>query len=204
MRFAINLLPLLQAATSLRRVITVLAGTKEGSIDTGSIGITSVVNIRGHGASMVTLLLEELARQAPQVSFIHAYPGFVKSRISRGNRFMAAVGAISSTLAPWTVISTIESGERSLFLMTSARFPPSQGDAAVPLEGKVATAKGADTHVGSGVYTIDENCDSAPSKVEKLLARLRRDGLAQESWNYIESDFKRITATVVMEDIAQL
>ncbi|KAJ4286909.1 hypothetical protein N0V88_007854 [Collariella sp. IMI 366227] len=68
-RLIANLLPLLQKATSLRRVVTVFGGTKEGPITTDDLpgrGLAALP-LRGHTASMMTLALESLALEAPDV-----------------------------------------------------------------------------------------------------------------------------------------
>jgi hypothetical protein len=63
-RFIENLLPLLQNANSLRRVVNVLAATKEGNVNTNNWTALS----RGHVTSMATLSIEMLAKMAPKVS----------------------------------------------------------------------------------------------------------------------------------------
>jgi hypothetical protein len=85
MRFVVNLLPLLSQATSLRRVVAVLAGSKEGKIFTDDFQAKnlSFPAVLGHVTSMITLGLEAIAKQASEVSFIHNYPGFVKTGMSR-------------------------------------------------------------------------------------------------------------------------
>jgi hypothetical protein len=39
--------------------------------------------VRGHVTFTITLRFEAIAKQAPEVSFIHDYPGFVKTGMSR-------------------------------------------------------------------------------------------------------------------------
>ncbi|KAJ3048619.1 hypothetical protein HK097_010380 [Rhizophlyctis rosea] len=63
-RFTLNLLLLLTAGPTLRRVISILAGTKEG-------------------VTMKTLAFEHLAKLHPTVSFIQEFPGAVKSMMER-------------------------------------------------------------------------------------------------------------------------
>jgi hypothetical protein len=84
-RFIVNLLPLLQNATALRRVVSVFAACKEGPVDTIDFQGRKVpmLSQRGHTSSLVTLSLEALAKKAPDVSFIHDFPGPVKSGIGR-------------------------------------------------------------------------------------------------------------------------
>ena len=201
-RFTTNLLPLLQNATSLRRVVSVLVGTKEGPIDLTNLDgeNLALTESRTQSASMVTLLLEEAARVAPDVSFVHDYPGFVKSGIMKtiDNPVTYVLGNVLTYLAsPFISISPAESGERHLFLATSARYAPSQGDAGVagvPASGDVAVAKGSDGKMGSGVYTVNERCESGGPLVDGILAKMREDGTAQKVWDHIEADIIRITA----------
>ncbi|KAF2230997.1 hypothetical protein EV356DRAFT_317511 [Viridothelium virens] len=55
----INLLPLLQKATHLRRIVSVFAATKEGLVNTADIqgrkvSAMSAMSARGHASSLVT------------------------------------------------------------------------------------------------------------------------------------------------------
>jgi NAD(P)-dependent dehydrogenase (short-subunit alcohol dehydrogenase family) len=128
MRFIVNLLPLLKRATALRRVVTVLAGTKEGPIQTHDFPGFDIGMVAGrdHFSSMITLELEALAKGAPSVSFIQNYPGFVKTGLDRGAKgpAMAAVIAISKVIGVFLNIPFEEAGQREIFFLTSARFPP--------------------------------------------------------------------------------
>ena len=83
MRFIANLLPLIQQASSFRRVVSVFAGACEGPVSTSDIpGMTlGLLAARGHASSLVTLGLESTAARAPDVSFIHDFPGNVKTTI---------------------------------------------------------------------------------------------------------------------------
>ncbi|KAK4142521.1 uncharacterized protein C8A04DRAFT_13134 [Dichotomopilus funicola] len=193
-RLIVNLLPLLQKAPFLRRVVTVFGGTKEGAVSVGdlqgrSLGLplssrtcpptppastsspprptpsptstgTSPLNnpkhhashlahLRAHTASMTTLALESLALEAPDVSFVHTFPGFVRSthvgrELRKGGKAAKAAAAaasggnggvglmrsmlnkmVSSTSgSSASVVSSLaEAGERQLFVATSGRFP---------------------------------------------------------------------------------
>ncbi|KAK7433264.1 hypothetical protein QQZ08_000200 [Neonectria magnoliae] len=84
-RLTVNLLPLIQRASSLRRVVTVMAGTKEGPIFADDIAGRKVplLSARGHLCTALTLSLDALAREAPDVSFIHNFPGSVDTNLSR-------------------------------------------------------------------------------------------------------------------------
>ncbi|EXJ81055.1 hypothetical protein A1O3_07343 [Capronia epimyces CBS 606.96] len=204
MRFILNLLPLLQNAQSLRRVVSVGAATCEGPIDMDNMLAQNVplMQWRNQIASIETLLLEEAMRRAPDVSFIHDVPGVVKSGIQReakGLR-MTILIAISRLLAPLIETPPLESGERHLFLATSARYPPGRNEAAVAgvsLHRSLVLARGTLGREGSGVYSLGAKCESAPAKVETLLAEFRESGTAQKVWDSVADDFKKITGTEV-------
>ncbi|KAI0453593.1 putative short-chain dehydrogenases/reductase [Xylaria acuta] len=206
-RFILNLLPLLQRATSLRRVVSVGAATCEGAID--------VRNIRGVGfplmrwrnqvASIGTLLLEEARRRAPDVAFVHTVPGVVESGIMRDVRKstlrLAVLIGVSRLLAPFVNVPPAECGERHVFAATSAAFAPAEGGAGraagVPLDGVLSleTARGTDGRTGSGVYSLSQKVDPASPKVEEVLRRFREDGTAGKVWDSVAADFKRITGS---------
>jgi len=148
-RFIVNLLPLLQQATPLHRVVTVFAGGKEGPVDASDFQAWKVpmLSQRGHVSSFVTLSLEALAKKAPDVTFIHNFPSTVKTNLSRGAKGAAIVvlNAAFKVIGPMIYIPNQECGERHLFLATSVRYPAGvSGDAAseVPLAGGVAVVKG--------------------------------------------------------------
>ena len=208
LRFIVNFLPLLRNATDLRRVVTVLAGTKEGTIHTndfqGRNG--SMLSLRGHFSSMMTFALEAIAKEAPNVSFIHVYPGFVKTNFGNDVKgpLFAVLRMIFDTIFPLIgpLIATPvnETGERQLFFATSARFPAGgETDAAgVPAPKGVAVARGTNGKSGSGVYSISNDGETALPKVEQLLGKLRKDGTAQKVWSQVEEEFVRITGATSM------
>lgn len=199
-RFIVDLLPLIQQATSLRRVVTVFAAGKEGRLYPNDFQAWKVpmISQRGHASSLVTLSLEALAKKAPDVTFIHNFPGAVKTNLVRGGEGVAifALKMVFKVIGPMIYIPNQECGERHLFLATSARYPPStSGDAAsgVPLPGGVAVARGTNRKTGSGVYSVDWDGESSGPKVEELLARFRKEGMVEKVWNHTEEEFKRIT-----------
>ncbi|KUI72036.1 Putative daunorubicin C-13 ketoreductase DnrU [Cytospora mali] len=210
-RMARNLLPLLQRATGLRRVVSTLTGTKEGKIYEddwqGDKGKVPMSGQRKHGATMMTLGLEALASLAPEVSFVHAFPGVVKTNIVRGDEggLMKVVGyafKAMSVVACGMYTPIEEVGERHLFYCTSARYPPrsgaggGQGAPGVALPSGVSVARGVDGEPGSGVYSVDEHGESANAKVEELLADYRKSGTGERLWAYTESEWKRVTGSV--------
>lgn len=198
-RFILNLLPLLKAATDIRRVVSVLCGTKEGSVNLDdlqgwNVTIGEFFKARGHGSSIVTSINAHFAQQAPTVSFIHDYPGNVKSGIARGT-----TGLLWGVLTVFTLLGSLmyipeqESGERHLFFATSARFPAKQGvEEAIPLGEGVEVARGIDGVEGSGAYSTDEVNESAGPAVVELLEKFKREELVEKVWKIIEEDFERI------------
>ncbi|KAK4244099.1 hypothetical protein C7999DRAFT_17621 [Corynascus novoguineensis] len=162
-RLIVNLLPLLQKAPSLRRVVSVFGGTKEGPVTVGDLQGRSLalpprssvappkgshsngnnpdskttsahlLHLRAHTSSMMTLALESLALEAPDVSFVHSSPGWVRTHLGREVRAASAAAAgslvkvvLSKVVGPMVAVPLAEAGERQLFLATSARFPPAR------------------------------------------------------------------------------
>ncbi|TVY20650.1 Oxidoreductase andH [Lachnellula arida] len=200
-RFIVNLLPLIQQASGLRRVITIFAGTYEGPIYENDFQAREVpmMKARGHMVSMITLFLEAVAKKAPNVTFIHGYPGAVEGGLLRDPRGVAmyVMKVAWKVVGPFITISTLECGERHAFLATSSKYPAREGgDAGVPLDDGIAIAQGTDGEVGSGVYSVDQFGENAGPKVTAILSRFREEGMVEKVWNHTEEEFKRITGTV--------
>jgi hypothetical protein len=202
-RFIQNLLSLLSQAQSLRRVITVFAGTKEGPVDPNDFQGSNVPlrKARGHATAIATFSLEALAKKAPNVSFIHDYPGLVKTNLVRGGEgAMMAVADVFLKLFGLLLLNdmTKQCGERHTFLATSAKYPPSlieDGVVGVPLEDETKVANGTDGKSGSGVYSVDEYCESGGPEVVKLLSGMREEGMVARIWGHMEQEFERITGS---------
>ena len=200
-RFIRNLLPLLRKAKGLRRVVSVFGGTFEGKIKMDDFQARNLGRMEqmGHEASITTLALEAYQKEAPEVSFVHNFPGAVESGIARGSigGLMRVLKTIFAMLGPLVHIPLVEAGERHLFLCTSSRFSKGVGDenGGVPLVDGLEMARGTDGQVGSGVYSIDANGESAGPKVEKLLAQLRSQGLVEKVKECIESDIDAALAS---------
>ncbi|KAF4173461.1 hypothetical protein CNMCM8694_008454 [Aspergillus lentulus] len=180
-RFAMNLLPLIRTTPALRRVVTVFK--------------LSATAGRGHFASMLTLSFEVLAQKAPEVSFIHDYPGFVKTDLARGTNGvgMAIVKGLFRVIGPFLYNPSEEVGERQTFFATGIRFPPASGDAkGVPSEG-VGIATGTDGRKGSGVYSVHLDGDT---KVQEVLSALRESGLKNKMWKLVEEESIRVTGSI--------
>ncbi|OAA74595.1 NAD(P)-binding domain protein [Akanthomyces lecanii RCEF 1005] len=71
----------------IRRVVSVSTGTSEGEIDFDDFQLLNGGGIgeqRAHNNSIISLTNIYFAESAPTISFVHDYPGHVKSGISRG------------------------------------------------------------------------------------------------------------------------
>ncbi|KAI0201234.1 putative short-chain dehydrogenases/reductase [Astrocystis sublimbata] len=200
LRFALNLLPLLQRADSLRRVVSVGAATYEGAIDLDNIPGTGfpLQKWRDQVASIMTLMFEEIQRRAPEVAFVHTVPGVVESGIMREVQptlRLSIIIGVARLLAPLINTPPMECGERHVYAATSTAFAPGERTRpeGVSLYGEMA--RGTDGKRGSGVYSLSDKSEPASLKVEDLLRRFREDGTAQKVWEFITADFKRITGS---------
>ena len=98
----------------------------EGPLDPNDLPALHVpfLRLRGHLCTLLSLGLEAVARTAPEVTFVHDYPGTVQttlvSRIEgvRGVLLRAYVWL----LGRWICVPIEKSGERHLYLATSAKY----------------------------------------------------------------------------------
>jgi hypothetical protein len=197
-RFIQNLLPLLRTAPGLRRVVTVCAGTKEGSVNLDDIQALKMpmYSIRSHMASVITLSLERLAKDAPEVSFVHVFPGPVNTNLGNDVESLPLRLAVRAmkVVFPLFAIPIVESGERHLHFATSARYPPAQGDDAigVGLGDGDEVVVGTNGEVGSGVYAVDWDGSCLSKKARAVLVEYRGNGVAEKLWEHTHEEFKRI------------
>lgn len=201
-RFIANLLPLIQRAPSLRRVVSVLCGTKEGEVNLQDLpGRTvSLLQMRSHFGSMTTLALESLALEAPDVSFVHDFPGTVKSDIGSDSDKLALVALrlILKVVGPLVYIPDVEVGDRHLYLATSARFPPKLSAdgveaAGVSIPNDIKVSIGSNGDRGSGVYSVNYDGEPPSPKVLKVLMQLRADDVVRKVWQHTEDVFTGVT-----------
>ncbi|TVY52430.1 Oxidoreductase andH [Lachnellula cervina] len=203
MRSVVNLLPLLSQATSLRRVVSVFAGSKEGKIFADDLPAKnlSLTSVRGHVVSMMTLALEAIAKQAPGVSFIHDYPGFVDTGLSRELKgsIPTIMKVVFKPLMAILKIPIDETGERQTFFATSARFSASEPNAdGLSLAKGIETAVSTEGKVGGGVYSIDYEAEGTSPKVQAVLTELKENGTAEKAWKHTQGEFVRITGSTTI------
>ncbi|THZ03826.1 hypothetical protein D6C93_02809 [Aureobasidium pullulans] len=201
-RFITNLLPLIKNATSLRRVISVFIATLEGEIqmdDFQGWHMKLMAN-RDHAASITTLSLESHHKDNPNVSFVHNFPGVIKSGITRGTSgvVLTALKAVVRIFGSLFYMPAEEAGDRHVFLSTSARYSAGEKDeaAGVPLSvaPDLSFARGTDGKLASGVYSINASGESAGEKVEEALASLRSRGMTEKVMDTINTDIEKALA----------
>jgi hypothetical protein len=199
LRFTTNLLPLIKKAPSLRRIVTVGGGTLEGPIDPTDFPALRVplLKIRGHLTTLITLGLEAIAETAPEVSFVHDYPGTVNTPLMTHAKGLhgVLVRTYVGLFGRWVCVPIEESGERHLYLATSSRYRPANGnESGIQLGDGVEVAMGTTGEVGSGVYSVGWDCESASPAVRELLTGLREKGMVDEIRRHTQGEYKRITA----------
>lgn len=202
MRFVVNLLPQLTKAgtaedsapgkpvpgRNLSRVVSVLEAGGEAPLNLDDLSLKTHYSLRNaakHAITMTTLSMQELAASHPTTSFIHAYPGVVKTGIMRefGAVTRAAMNAMFVLAKPWMVPLT-ESGDRHLYAATSPRFPPSASD------GAGDAAPGADGVKGSGAYLL--HWDGSNAGNQKVLEEFRKNRTGKLVWEHTVGVFESI------------
>lgn len=144
---------------------------------------------------MTTFSLEQLAKHAPDVSFVHNFPGPVRTNIARDNTAINIVArSLFFFMGPFVYMAEAECGERHLFLCTSAKYAAKNqtGATYVSLEKGAEVARGSDGQVGSGVYLPDQYGESAPASCEAILKEMRDNGVKDKVWKHAEEQFARI------------
>ncbi|KAJ5542644.1 hypothetical protein N7461_008647 [Penicillium sp. DV-2018c] len=190
MRFLHNLLPQLTKAANaentapgkqrnLSSVLSILDARGNSPLILNDLSLKdnySLRNCANHAITMTSLSMEELASAHPSTSFVHAYPGIVKTSLARDRGFLmkTALSAVMVMLTPFTV-PLEESGERNLYAATNPSFSPrglNADDAAI----------GSDGVRGSGAYLV--GCDSGIVSDQKTLQRYREDGTRGKVWKH--------------------
>lgn len=123
-----RLLPLLNASTNSPRIVSVLAPGNETTsiflddLDLKEPGRFTLVNVSRSLATYTTIVMSRLAKENPNVVFIHHYPGGVRTDLfkkSWGDRwYYPVVGALFSAFGT----SPEDAGEKILYMLTSAKY----------------------------------------------------------------------------------
>jgi hypothetical protein len=182
MRFISKLLPLLSKSSS-PRIVSILAAGREATVVTSDLELSSpdnysLANATNHTATLTTLSMDELSKENPKVTFIHKYPGIVKTGLL-GKMFADWKGAwkILSVLARKVLlpvmslfqVSAEEAGERGLYAATSEKFS------------------------GGGFYRLDWN-DEIANDVPQL-DKYRAEGMPKKVWEHTAGVFDRVLSS---------
>ena len=166
--------------------ISVLGGGMEsGSIDLDDIdlrkpGTFGGAKAQSHYIKLNSIVLDKLAAENENVTFIHAWPGWVNTgNVNRSFDSTTWFGWLAETLLGSLIavfsIRDDNAGQRYLFQCTSAAF----GGRGVPWTGKAGmTAR--ETPAG-GVFLVNYKCDFTPNA--KNMAALRNNA-QQGVWNH--------------------
>lgn len=203
-RLAVNLLPLLKNAPNLRRAVAVFAAGLEGQVAVDDMDgrEISVVRNRDNLASMTTLAFDKLSQEAPDVSWVHDWPGFVKSGLwdSMPGSLGVMVRRIIPILGFFFYMNPEECGQRQVFMSTSARFPPASSEggshgtaSGVGLVNDLSLAKSIDGKLGGGIYSVNEHGDAVADKTLDRLVNYKKDGTQDKVWQYTMETFRRVT-----------
>ncbi|CAH0022323.1 unnamed protein product [Clonostachys rhizophaga] len=185
LRFTENLLPLLRYASSLSssqstrqvspaggRVISVLGGGKETSIDESDLSLKLNYTLKAstdHAVTMTTNSFQRLAA-APEnanVAFFHTSPGMVKTNGDRELNFVIRLleSTVSYVFRPW-ITSTEETGKRHLWAAVSDAFR------------------------GGQVYLLNQRSERVDNS--KVLNRIHEEGLSDRVWEHTREVFNTI------------
>ena len=210
MKFIDCLLPLLSRSQSLARVVDIFLAGKEGTIDEKDLELRNNMTPearRTHCVTMTTLAIEELSIRNPSISFIHLYPGWVKTNLYLSENFLMPnlmSYVVFPTLTMYRMLPFVtpiavgvgESGERTVFVGTSTRFPPARpvnsNAAGTKLLPGMSVALGTNGYPGSGGYAL--RWDGEPSGNQKLLRSYRDTGTSKRIWEHTLEVFEKVAA----------
>lgn len=213
MRFIDKLLPLLTESPN-PRVVSVLAGGQEKSLVENDLDLKdhySFFTAIDQTTTMHTLALEHLAPANPTVSFLHVFPGMVKTDIidnflaSRARlrslwaRFLATLASwLLLPILHWTATSPEESGERQLFHVTSSRYPSAQmlQSSSTGSAGHYSVGQGGEeppfacSVPGNGVYRVLALGETASDA--KVLGPMRESGMRERISEHTTEVFRNV------------
>ena len=170
------------------RVLSILAGTTEEPVNESDLTLSDpknygyVLPCAAHSSTITSLSFEHLAKENPHTSFVHAYPGLVKTSALTnwiGNEWIR-------WLVDWTVVPLLqppicvpieEAGERGLFYLTSRRYAPLDADSAKA----VGLVKGVEQGKGKGAYFVSRYGEEGEGK---CMAGYRERGFEKDIWKH--------------------
>ncbi|KAJ3572426.1 hypothetical protein NPX13_g5053 [Xylaria arbuscula] len=176
MLFIQQLLPLLHEAEG-SRVVSVLGGGMERAsgillddIELRKPGNYGPFNGQMHCIGLNSVFLDKLARENPQVTFIHSHPGWcntgnVKRGYEQGSKWAWFVFLFLERIVELFGFSQEESGQRYLFQCTSAAY----GGHGTTWNGP--TGLNTLNESANGLFLVGYKCDCKPNI--QVMAKLR-------------------------------
>lgn len=199
-RFTMNLLPQLLAAgvaDEPSRVCSVLAAGSEGDVRMDDLDLKHNFTLHAclaHCVVMTDFIMEELAKKHARIAFLHSYPGTIKTGIANQltGPVRLAVKVLYSVMTPW-ILNVGESGERHLFQITSAVYPPRVGCKGLARPEGMGVMTGSDGRVGSGAYLLD--WDGKATGDGPVIKRLREQKAGPRIWEHTMAMLSNATRT---------
>lgn len=190
------LLPLLRRAPHPRIVVNLAGGAEAPTVQLDDLDLAKPGNFSLQSAinavsTYATLTFDRVARENPDVTVIHAHPGAVTTSIL-GTGLYRAWGPLGK-LAAWIMwplmkifgFTAEQSGERSLYLLTNARY----GGAGVPLPEGEARGTTVDGGLdGGALFLVDAGLVCL--KQQDVLARLRAKQADEKVWDHTMARLK--------------
>ncbi|KAF3908976.1 hypothetical protein ABW20_dc0106011 [Dactylellina cionopaga] len=201
-KFIVNLLPLLKTSAAngnFARVIRILAGGLEKPLDPNDLDMrnASLIASRQMHTTITTVSFDYLAKENPDISFVHAFAGFVKTE---GQNFPGLLSVVIRTAmwigGRWFLIPEEESGERNLFYATSEIYPSASIGAGKEQPSEEAKAEGEGIAVGldgikgSGCYTL--HWDGTAKNGNPILLEYRETGFREKVWEHTLAVYKGV------------
>ena len=185
-RFMQQLLPLMTAP--LARIMNILAGGKEGQLDLDDLALRDekkygIGPAAVHSSTMLTLTMHKLAKENPNVSFVHTFPGLVSTpAFQRGMNpwFQTFMRFVAVPIISLVGMTQERSGEWHLFYATSDNYPAA-GE-------KSKGADGVQRMDDSGLYLID--AQKGKTEDGKMMRELEGKGAGEAVWKHTEEVFE--------------
>jgi hypothetical protein len=161
------LLPPLKVSTNNPRIVNLGGAGLEtpklllNDLDYQEPGNYTINNVAANVATTMSLTLCRLAEENPEVVFIFANPGLVITNIYShgfdGSWYMKAFITAIKPLMRIVALSEVDAGERSMYLLTSARFGQKGG--VLPLSGETSALTMMKTQSGA-LFSINYKLES--------------------------------------------
>ncbi|KAH6995395.1 hypothetical protein EDB80DRAFT_755437 [Ilyonectria destructans] len=173
--------------TGTTRIINILAAGQEttnillNDLTLKEPGHFNIPNFAGHAATTVTLSLKRIAEEAENknIVFIHAHPGIVSTDLVK--KSWGDKGVPQGAGGPagvFTGSTPEESGERSLYLMTSAEY----GGKGVDIPNGRELGQTLTHSTGGSVFSVNDKMEIIQQ--DDLLADLEKMGASQKIWDH--------------------